>query len=161
MSIKIELCAIVLVVACATSTSAFFLSWGSPQPVKSQHPPPQQQQTQLPQPYPPTLAYYQRVVQHQPQYVDNNGVPMQPLQPIPSIPIQVPLQAQFSPAPGIHNVQLVPCLCPVSQDMEPIENAAFPSSQQQQAQQPQQQMQQLQQQQLQQIQQQIQQKQNP
>ncbi|XP_018572231.1 uncharacterized protein LOC108911717 [Anoplophora glabripennis] len=37
-------------------------------------------------------------------------------QQVPSVPIQVPLQAQFAPLPGVHNVQLVPCLCPVSQD---------------------------------------------
>lgn len=35
--------------------------------------------------------------------------------PVPTVPVQVPLQAQFTPT-GIRNVQLVPCLCPVSQE---------------------------------------------
>lgn len=36
--------------------------------------------------------------------------------PVPSVPIQVPMQAQLAPYPHVQNVQLVPCLCPVSQD---------------------------------------------
>lgn len=35
---------------------------------------------------------------------------------IPAVPIQMPLQAQLSPHSNVHNVQLVPCLCPVSTD---------------------------------------------
>lgn len=37
--------------------------------------------------------------------------------PIPTVPIQVPLQATFLPS-NLHNVQLVPCLCPVAEDYE-------------------------------------------
>lgn len=36
--------------------------------------------------------------------------------PLPTVPIQVPLQAQLAPYPQVQNVQLVPCLCPVSQE---------------------------------------------
>ncbi|KAK9880869.1 hypothetical protein WA026_013196 [Henosepilachna vigintioctopunctata] len=37
---------------------------------------------------------------------------------LPSVPMQVPLQAQLAPQPTIRNVQLVPCLCPVSSDID-------------------------------------------
>lgn len=38
---------------------------------------------------------------------------------LPSVPVQVPLQAQLSAQPSVQNVQLVPCLCPISTDYEP------------------------------------------
>uniref|UniRef100_T1I6T0 Uncharacterized protein n=2 Tax=Rhodnius prolixus TaxID=13249 RepID=T1I6T0_RHOPR len=42
-----------------------------------------------------------------------------------ALPVAVPIQAQMAPMPAtlkgtVHNVQLVPCLCPVSKDIEPI-----------------------------------------
>lgn len=37
--------------------------------------------------------------------------------PSPAVPVQVPLQATFLPS-NLHNVQLVPCLCPVAEDYE-------------------------------------------
>ncbi|KAL3275951.1 hypothetical protein HHI36_020685 [Cryptolaemus montrouzieri] len=37
---------------------------------------------------------------------------------IPAVPMQVPLQAQLAPQPTIQNVQLVPCLCPISNDFD-------------------------------------------
>lgn len=66
-------------------------------------------------------AYYQ------PKYIQTSvpsyGMPPADAQaqgsvPVPAIPIQVPLQAQLSPTPSVQNVQLVPCLCPVSPDFE-------------------------------------------
>lgn len=63
----------------------------------------------------PQYYYHQRVLGAPTAYT----VPgTEPPVPIPSIPVQVPLQAQLAPAPAVHNVQLVPCLCPVSQDIE-------------------------------------------
>lgn len=68
-----------------------------------------------PQPWPVTTYYQQRILQPGPSYTIQGAE--QPVQ-IPAIPIQVPLQAQFSQAPNVHNVQLVPCLCPVTQEFE-------------------------------------------
>lgn len=56
--------------------------------------------------------YYQKRVVPGPQY----GYVEQDNRPVPSVPIQVPLQAQFAPYSNLQNVQLVPCLCPVSQE---------------------------------------------
>jgi hypothetical protein len=56
----------------------------------------------------PQYYYHQRVIQG-----PESSLPVA----VPSIPVQVPLQAQLAPA-AVHNVQLVPCLCPVSQDFE-------------------------------------------
>ncbi|XP_044766439.1 uncharacterized protein LOC123322559 [Coccinella septempunctata] len=39
---------------------------------------------------------------------------------LPAVPVQVPLQAQLSPHPSVQNVQLVPCLCPISTDYEQV-----------------------------------------
>lgn len=66
---------------------------------------------------------YQRRHLHAPYAVDissNENAPVPATQaqvPIPAVPIQVPLQATFLPS-NIHNVQLVPCLCPVAEDYE-------------------------------------------
>lgn len=61
----------------------------------------------------------QPVLQQQQSSSQNGYVqqqrPMQGSQ-IPAVPIQLPLQAQLSPVPSIQNVQLVPCLCPISQE---------------------------------------------
>ncbi|VEN45582.1 unnamed protein product [Callosobruchus maculatus] len=46
--------------------------------------------------------------------------------------MQVPLQAQFQPISNIHNVQLVPCLCPVTNEpqySEPIPQGPQPTQQ--------------------------------
>lgn len=66
---------------------------------------------------------YQRRHLHAPYAVDINtnenaassAAPGQT--PVPAVPIQVPLQATFLPS-NLHNVQLVPCLCPVAEDYE-------------------------------------------
>ncbi|KAJ8971912.1 hypothetical protein NQ314_000483 [Rhamnusium bicolor] len=64
---------------------------------------------------PPThYIYHRRLIQGPvPAYVVPENDQRQQ---IPSVPVQVPLQAQLAPISNIHNVQLVPCLCPVSQD---------------------------------------------
>ncbi|XP_022902141.2 uncharacterized protein [Onthophagus taurus] len=86
--------------------------------------------------YPYPSIYHQRYLQAQlhqqapvqqipnipqeiPHDLQNQGVP--------AIPIQVPLSAQFSPIQNLHNVQLVPCLCPVSPNVE-YEKVQEPSS---------------------------------
>lgn len=69
-----------------------------------------------PQQWPVATYYQQRFIQPTPTSYAVQGSE-QSVQ-IPAIPIQVPLQAQFGPTPNIQNVQLVPCLCPVSQDLE-------------------------------------------
>ncbi|KAF2898271.1 hypothetical protein ILUMI_07912 [Ignelater luminosus] len=73
----------------------------------------------------PVTYYHQRLLQAPPSqsqtYVTaNNGEQQQPSVPVqvPAIPIQVPLQAQLSPMSNIHNVELVPCLCPISSNMD-------------------------------------------
>lgn len=71
-----------------------------------------------PQQWPVTTYYHQqRLIQPGATYTIQGAEQPLPVQ-IPAIPIQVPLQAQFSPAANVHNVQLVPCLCPVSQEFE-------------------------------------------
>lgn len=67
---------------------------------------------------------YQRRHLHAPYAVDlsntneNSASSAAPAQvPIPAVPVQVPLQATFLPS-NLHNVQLVPCLCPVAEDYE-------------------------------------------
>ncbi|GLV33839.1 hypothetical protein CBL_11276 [Carabus blaptoides fortunei] len=89
------------IVLCISQSSAFFLSWGRAEP------PPAEPQSQWPVPF----IYQQRLLQSPPPYQNNEQSVS-----LPAIPIQVPLQAQLAPAPNIHNVQLVPCLCPVTQE---------------------------------------------
>ncbi|XP_044270053.1 uncharacterized protein LOC123014835 [Tribolium madens] len=89
----------VVVAALSSTASAFFLNWGA-----------SNQETNPPY---PAYYYHQRVLQAPTGYTEP---------PIPAIPVQVPLQAQLTPA-TVHNVQLVPCLCPVSQDYELEKNS--------------------------------------
>lgn len=64
-------------------------------------------------------AYYQqRYIQASPSQHALGQTEPQLQHQIPAIPIQMPLQAQLEPLIGVHNVQLVPCLCPVSPDIE-------------------------------------------
>ncbi|KAJ8935870.1 hypothetical protein NQ318_019454 [Aromia moschata] len=133
---------LVAVIAFANSSSGYFLSWGSSDQTSSA----------------PTTYYYHRRLVQGPQYaIAENGQPQQmpsgPM-PIPSVPIQVPLSAQLSAIPNVQNVQLVPCLCPLSEypyDNRPVpqENVYLPIQhvQQQPVQQQLQQTQQVQQQQ--------------
>lgn len=64
--------------------------------------------------YPVATYYQQRLL---------NDIPQQPYSAVdnqvqvPAIPVQVPLRAHLSPS-TIQNVQLVPCLCPISPDNE-------------------------------------------
>ncbi|GJQ79471.1 hypothetical protein Trydic_g16324 [Trypoxylus dichotomus] len=93
-----------------TTSSAFFLNWGSSDDAQSK-----------PQIHTLPVAYYQqRYLQSPPPSLAVSALDAQSQSsvPIPAIPIQVPLQAQLSPTANIHNVQLVPCLCPVSPDFE-------------------------------------------
>ncbi|XP_019866075.1 uncharacterized protein LOC109595211 [Aethina tumida] len=84
------------VIALSSYASAFF--WGSSQSSPSQ----------------PQYYYHKRLLQGPTLYsVAETDVNQQ--YPVPTVPVQVPLQAQFTPT-GIRNVQLVPCLCPVSQE---------------------------------------------
>lgn len=74
-------------------------------------------------PVPIQQPTYQRRHLHAPYAVDlttnDNAPPAVAQTPasIPTVPIQVPLQATFLPS-NIHNVQLVPCLCPIAEDYE-------------------------------------------
>ncbi|XP_063915077.1 uncharacterized protein LOC135131333 [Zophobas morio] len=88
---------LVLLAVLVSTTSAFFLNWGS--------------SNQETSPAYPQYFYHQRLMQP-PGYTEPPVAVS-----VPSIPVQVPLQAQLAPA-AVHNVQLVPCLCPVSQDFE-------------------------------------------
>ncbi|XP_074038429.1 uncharacterized protein [Leptinotarsa decemlineata] len=86
------------IVALTSSTSAFWLGWGSPE-----------------QQSPATNYYYHKRVIQPPYTIEDRrpgAVPSVPVQ----LPLQVPLQAQLAPVPNLQHVQLVPCLCPVSQD---------------------------------------------
>ncbi|XP_031357128.1 uncharacterized protein LOC116181040 [Photinus pyralis] len=94
---------------CASCAKAFFWSSGAPTT---------QQRTVQAYPLP---AYYPRYMQMSPPVDDRQPVPL------PAIPIQMPLHASLSPTPNVQNVQLVPCICPISSDVEydkSIENAA-------------------------------------
>lgn len=63
---------------------------------------------------PPMPVYYQqRLLKTQQHPYPIQEQQQQPMQ-VPAIPIQMPLQAQLAHMPNIHNVQLVPCLCPVT-----------------------------------------------
>lgn len=68
----------------------------------------------------PVAFYQQRFLQAGPPAYGPSSIQQDdarlPVQ-IPAIPIQVPLQAQLAPS-NIHNVQLVPCLCPVSHEYD-------------------------------------------
>ncbi|KAG5888776.1 hypothetical protein JTB14_021519 [Gonioctena quinquepunctata] len=66
------------------------------------------------QPNPSTQYFYHKRLVQNPGYQYTINDPRGGN--IPSVPVQVPLQAQLGPFPNVHNVQLVPCLCPVSQD---------------------------------------------
>ncbi|KAJ8969574.1 hypothetical protein NQ317_005902 [Molorchus minor] len=70
-------------------------------------------------PAPSHYYYHKRLLQGPgPAYTvsENNQLHQVPPGTIPSMPVQVPLHAHLTPASNIQNVQLVPCLCPVSQD---------------------------------------------
>ncbi|XP_030762626.1 uncharacterized protein LOC115887348 [Sitophilus oryzae] len=79
---------IILAVVCALSTkaSAFWFNAEEPQTSKP------------------------RVLYQAPDYYRQYVPP-----PLPYVPLQVPLPAHLAPA-TVQNVQLVPCLCPVSQE---------------------------------------------
>ncbi|KAK9703277.1 hypothetical protein QE152_g29414 [Popillia japonica] len=94
---------------CITRGSTFFLGWGNSD---------DSQPKAQPHAWPVTY-YQQRYIQSPPPLaVSTVDTQAQNSVPIPAIPIQVPLQAQLSSSSNIHNVQLVPCLCPVSPDLE-------------------------------------------
>ncbi|KAF5299657.1 hypothetical protein FQA39_LY11452 [Lamprigera yunnana] len=91
----------IVLMACTSSAFGFF--WGSSE----------ESSPRTVQPY-PIAAYYHRLVQMpQPQQQgEEERISM------PSIPIQVPLQASLSAIPNVQNVQLVPCICPIQQDFD-------------------------------------------
>ncbi|BES98633.1 Hypothetical protein NTJ_11448 [Nesidiocoris tenuis] len=58
-----------------------------------------------------------------------------------ALPVAVPIQAQMAPVPPtlkgtVHNVQLVPCLCPVSKDVDTSYYSQIQQQQPQQSSQP-------------------------
>ncbi|VEN45581.1 unnamed protein product [Callosobruchus maculatus] len=99
----------VVLLALTTYVSAFF--WSSSEPQSSAN----------------SYYYHKRLLQG-PVYTV-----IDPTRPrIPAVPMQVPLQAQFQPISNIHNVQLVPCLCPVTNEpqySEPIPQGPQPTQQ--------------------------------
>ncbi|KAK5640249.1 hypothetical protein RI129_011060 [Pyrocoelia pectoralis] len=100
-----------IMAVCTSCAKAYF--WSSGTPTTPQRPM---------QAY-PIPAYYPRLFQVPPPIEDQ-----QQSVPLPAIPIQMPLQASLSPTPNLQNVQLVPCICPISSDIEyekPIEGVAY------------------------------------
>ncbi|XP_044733403.1 uncharacterized protein LOC123296007 [Chrysoperla carnea] len=133
---------VLILVVISTISEAFFLNWGTtetvakPQwPVSPSHYYYHQQRFLQPQASNIQAQYINpssasnnndlsasSVSSHYPQQTPLLMAQQQQQQPpsqsqsIPAIPIQVPLQAQLTPQPNLQNVQLVPCLCPISQD---------------------------------------------